>query len=240
MDSPTRAIRHDELLQQMGWVPALARSLVRDPNVAEDVAQEAYLKAPDRPPHSAHSGAPLRAWLAAVTRTLARQSVRSETRRRGREHAAAHSEAETAARDVVERGEIQRDLVAAVLTPGEPYRSTVLLPYLDGLTGQEIAERMETEQVLVVPARRELRLMLPESSPAQAFELLDGASQPLPLADERKGRRLVRLRVPLAAGRSTVLVCSDEASSLRLLASDGEPLLLRPIQVLPGLVNEIR
>ena len=134
-------IAHDELLQQMGWVQALARSLVRDPNVADDVAQEAFFTALERPPRTAHSGASLRAWLAAVTRTLARQSVRSETRRRGREERAARPEAAPTDGDVVERGEVQRDLVAAVLELPEPYRSTVLHRYLDGLSGPEIAER---------------------------------------------------------------------------------------------------
>jgi RNA polymerase sigma-70 factor (ECF subfamily) len=143
MESTTRAIRHEELLEQMGWVQSLARSLVRDPTVADDVVQEAYLTALDRPPRTAHSGASLRAWLAAVTRTLARQSVRTETRRHAREAKVARPETavEPAGLDVVARGEVQRDVVEAVLALAEPYRSTVLLRYLDGLSGPEIAER---------------------------------------------------------------------------------------------------
>ncbi len=86
-----RAINQEELLAQMGWVQSLAWSLVRDPNVAQDVAQEAWLAALSRPPR-ATSGPGLRAWLASVTRTLARQSVRSERRRTAREHKAASAE----------------------------------------------------------------------------------------------------------------------------------------------------
>ena len=142
MDSH-RAIRQDELLQQMGWVQALARSLVRDPDVAEDVAQQTWLTALERPPRTAHTGPSLRAWLAAVTRTAARQSVRSANRRTAREQRVAEAgpTEEAPALDVVAKGEIQRDLVDRVLELDEPYRSTVLLRYLDGLTGPEIAER---------------------------------------------------------------------------------------------------
>ncbi len=141
MDRP-RAIRHDELLEQMGWVQALAASLVRDPNVADDVVQQTWLTALERPPRET-SGPSLRAWLAAVTRTLARQSMRSETRRTAREQrvAAEVSTVDESALDVVQRGEVQRDLVEHVLALDEPYRSTVLLRYLDGLDGREIAER---------------------------------------------------------------------------------------------------
>ncbi|GEM_PF-1248453 len=143
MESVPRTIAAEELLAQMGWVQSLARSLVRDPNVAADVAQQTWLTALERPPHTATSGPSLRAWLASVTRTLARQSVRSSTRRRRREHKASRAESDRVSTvDVVSRGEIHRELVQEVLTLDEPYRSTVLYRYLDGLSGPEIAERM--------------------------------------------------------------------------------------------------
>lgn len=143
MESVPRTIASEELLAQMGWVQTLARSLVRDPNVAADVAQQTWLTALERPPHTATSGPSLRAWLATVTRTLARQSVRSSTRRRRREHKASRAESDRVSTvDVVSRGEIHRELVQEVLTLDEPYRSTVLYRYLDGLSGPEIAERM--------------------------------------------------------------------------------------------------
>ncbi len=141
MDQTPRAIDPEELLAQMGWVQALARSLVRDPNQARDVAQEAWLLALERPPRTAHSGPSLRAWLSKVTRTLARQSVRSSTRRHIREQRAARSEAVASTLDIVERGDVQKRLVATVMELGEPYRSTVLFRYLDGLSAPEIAVR---------------------------------------------------------------------------------------------------
>jgi hypothetical protein len=45
MEPTTRAIRHDELLAQMGWVRELARGLVSDPSLADDLAQETGLAA---------------------------------------------------------------------------------------------------------------------------------------------------------------------------------------------------
>ena len=51
----------EELLAHAGWVHALARSLIRDPDDAADVAQEAWVSALTSPP--AHASG-LRAWFA--------------------------------------------------------------------------------------------------------------------------------------------------------------------------------
>ena len=72
MQSPDRVIREEDLLAQMGWVRDLARALVRDPALAEDVAQEAWLTATLRPPRSYEGEGGLRAWLATVVRNLVR------------------------------------------------------------------------------------------------------------------------------------------------------------------------
>ncbi len=144
MESMPPAIRHEELLAQMGWVQSLAASLVRDPNVAQDVAQETWLLALERPPR-ATTGPGLRAWLATVTRTLARQSVRSESRRTVREQKSLRREGQPtrgdpAASDIVARGEMQRLVVELVMELDEPSRSTLLLRYLEGLSAAQIAE----------------------------------------------------------------------------------------------------
>ncbi len=123
----------------MGWVQGLARTLLRDPNAAEDVAQETLLVAMERPPREALAGPGLRRWLASVTRTLARQLVRGERRRARRERVVADGRAQ--ARQVVERGAMQQRMGELVMGLDEPYRSTILLRYLDGLNSREIAER---------------------------------------------------------------------------------------------------
>jgi RNA polymerase sigma-70 factor (ECF subfamily) len=140
METNPRSIGADALLAEMAWVQRLARSLVRDTNLADDVAQDAWLVALERPPH-ARSGPGLRAWLARVTRTLARQSMRSDARRTLREHGAARSESEVSAGEIVARGSMHRRLVDAVMALDEPVRSSILYRYLDGMSAPEIAER---------------------------------------------------------------------------------------------------
>jgi RNA polymerase sigma-70 factor (ECF subfamily) len=140
MSSSQRTIRAEELLSQMGWVHGLARSLVRDPNQADDIAQEAWLRASEQPSTNLSGERGLRAWLAGVTRTLARDSRRSQVRRTRRERAGALPEAQPSTIEVVTRTAMQQRLVGAVMAMEEPYRSTILLHYLDGLSSKEIAE----------------------------------------------------------------------------------------------------
>ncbi len=130
----------------MGWVRALALSLVGDPDRADELAHEAWLTATERPPR-ATQGPALRAWLARVTRTLVRHERRAERRRRWREERAGSAAREgtggvaPSTAEVVVRGELQRRLVEAVIELPEPGRSAVLLRYLDGLSASEIGAR---------------------------------------------------------------------------------------------------
>ena len=140
MDPSARMISEEELLENLAWVQALARKLVRDPGRAEDVAQDVWLSALERPPRGT-TGATLRAWLARVVHTLARQSLRTETSRLRRELAAARDEALPATSDVVARTSMQQRLVEAVLELDEPERTTVLLRYVDGLSSRAIAAK---------------------------------------------------------------------------------------------------
>lgn len=128
----------DELLRHAHWMRALARSLVRDDATADDVTQDAWVVALARPPRTLTK---LRGWLAAVIRSVVLQRARGESRRRRREQAAATHEALDATDDVVSRAGIHRRLVDAVLELDEPYRSTLLLRFFDGLAPRAIAER---------------------------------------------------------------------------------------------------
>ncbi len=140
MTARERAIRHEELLANLGWVQGLALRLMRDAGLAEDVAQETMARALERPPRTAHSGAPLRAFLATLTRLLARDRHRSDTRRARRERAGARAETLPSTLDVVERNALLQRVAEQVSRLDEPYRSTVLLRYLDGLDTNAIAE----------------------------------------------------------------------------------------------------
>jgi len=137
---------HESLLAQVGWVQALARSLVSDPHVADDLAQETWAAALERPP--AASGTPsLRAWLARVVRNFARQRARGDDARRGREtrvtREATRARAEAPADGgLIERAGAHRAVVEAVLDLDEPYRTTLLMRFFDELPPREIARRL--------------------------------------------------------------------------------------------------
>jgi RNA polymerase sigma-70 factor (ECF subfamily) len=135
----------EALLAQVEWVRRLARSLVSGDDRADDVAQSAWLAALQRPP--AHRDN-VRGWFAVVTRNVAQKLVRGELRRRRRERdsdvlsgALAHesSAAVPSAAEMVERAELQRRVVAAVLSLEETTRSTLLWRYFEELTPSAIA-----------------------------------------------------------------------------------------------------
>lgn len=118
----------DELLAHAGWARALARSLVRDPNAADDLVQRAWLAALEERPAS---GLPLRAWLAGVLRNLVRVDRRAHARRVAREALAARPEGVQHAFD--DEFALQRRLADAVRALDEPQRSTVWARYYEGL-----------------------------------------------------------------------------------------------------------
>lgn len=130
----------EALLEESGWVRALARSLAADRQRAEDLAQDTLLAALQRP---RAEGVPLRRWLAAVMRNLWNQERRGELRRGDREVRAARGEVDGAepTPDLVARLEGHRAIVDAVLALHEPYRSVLVARYFDGLAPRAIAQR---------------------------------------------------------------------------------------------------
>ncbi|MCB9915074.1 MAG: RNA polymerase sigma factor [Planctomycetes bacterium] len=140
MDSPELSLNEDRLLEHMAWVRALARELVRDPGTADDLAQEtwlAFLRArPD-------TDRPLRPWLARVLRNAAGLTARRGANRDAREATVARPEGLPAGDHLVERAEEQQRVARAVLALAEPYRTTLLLRYYEGLQPVEIARAQE-------------------------------------------------------------------------------------------------
>jgi len=133
------------VLRDLTWVKELARRLLGDPDQAADVAHDAWLAARTRPPAHLDGGA--RAWLATVVQHGVQRLRRSERRRRRREAAVAAAVETQSAGDVVERGALCRELTAVVMQLDEPYRSAILLRYLDGLSTAEVAARQEVSPV---------------------------------------------------------------------------------------------
>ena len=126
------------LLQHAGWLRALVRGLIRGEQEVEDVLQDTWVVALERPPRE--SGA-LPAWLARVARNLAFTRGRSASRLARRERGKARPEGMPSTEEMVERAELHRLVVQAVLASEEPYRSTLLMRYFEDLTPKEIARR---------------------------------------------------------------------------------------------------
>jgi RNA polymerase sigma factor (sigma-70 family) len=139
--------RHDpdttaeELLAHSGWLRALAIRLVGDADVAEDLVQETWIAAARRTPEARES---LRPWLAKVLRDAFRMRARSEGRRSAREQTATlagtvEADEVPTPESLVARAEAQRRMVDLVLRLEEPYRSTLLLHYSEGVSLADIA-----------------------------------------------------------------------------------------------------
>src|SRR5205085_5864657 len=111
---------------------------------------------------------------------------RSAKRREAREAAIPEPSVEPTAAELVDRVELQRMVAGEVLALAEPYRSTVLLHYFEGLSSAEIARRQGIPDGTV---RRRLKTAL------------DELRRRLGDRDDRRGGWLAAL-APLAARRS--------------------------------------
>ncbi len=140
MAADPTAISQGDILQHAEWVRRLALALVRNPDDADELAQETWEAALSRPPREA---GPLRPWLAGVARNLARMRARSSGRRARREESAVMPEPAPSADELLERIEMQQQVVRCVLALDEPFRSTLLLRYYEGCSAAEIARRQE-------------------------------------------------------------------------------------------------
>ncbi|MGE3164640.1 MAG: sigma-70 family RNA polymerase sigma factor [Planctomycetota bacterium] len=129
----------ESLFEHSAWVRRLALRLVADDARADDLAQDAWLAANEA---ELRDPGAVRAWLRTLVRHLASRGRRSEQRRREREARVARDESLPATADLVERAELQRRLVDAVLGLPEPYRSTVLLRYFHEMSAAEMAKRL--------------------------------------------------------------------------------------------------
>ena len=132
---------HDarELLQHVGWVRGLARSLVDDVHLADDVAQEALRSALAHPPESR---ANLRGWLSVLTKNSLRGMLRSGSRRQSREKITARAEPLPSTYDAVERLDTHRSLIDELQALPDPYRNTLVLRFFEERSLAEIAEHM--------------------------------------------------------------------------------------------------
>lgn len=150
-------------------VYGLARSVVRDPYLAEDVAQEAFVRAwRFAGAYDPRRGAVL-PWLLTITRNAAIDNVRS---RRARPEAPAESVGELLPADVADLGDRvaldaeARRTFAALATLPEPQRRAVVLATYAGWTAVEVGAAegvpLGTAKTRIRTGMARLRLLLAE------------------------------------------------------------------------------
>jgi len=127
----------ETLLAHEAFVRRITRALVRDEHDADDVVQDTFVAALERPPRA---GVDLRGWLAAVARNLARRKHRSRERE-ARRHARLRPPEPMPPDQAAQRREVEHAVMAAVLVLEDPYRRAVLDRYHDGLSLRECAAR---------------------------------------------------------------------------------------------------
>lgn len=129
----------EELLAHAGFVRALSRRLVLDENRAADIEQDTWLAALNEA--SGVKGS-IRAWLSQVARNFALMAFRSDKSRRTRERAAAARTTAASAEEQIIHAESLRSMTEAVLQLSDPYRTAILLRFYEGLTLQQVADRV--------------------------------------------------------------------------------------------------
>ncbi len=120
------------------WLSGLARALIGDAHAADDLVQETVVAALEG---QLPVGEARRPWLRSVARRLAARRFRADDRRHRRESATARPEALPDTADLVARAEVAEQLAALTRTLPEPFRRTLLLRFLEGLSPEEIARR---------------------------------------------------------------------------------------------------
>jgi RNA polymerase sigma-70 factor (ECF subfamily) len=137
MNPTDGTLNPEEFLEHAGWMRRLARGLVVASD-GDDLVQDTWVAMLQRQSSEAPNGP----WLARVLRNLAWRKHRTEYRRREREARVAQTqESFYAQENVLERAEVHRKLVEDVLGLDEPYRSTILLHFFEGLSPNAIAQK---------------------------------------------------------------------------------------------------
>ncbi|MEL6713189.1 MAG: sigma-70 family RNA polymerase sigma factor, partial [Planctomycetota bacterium] len=127
----------EALLADWRWLGELARRLVFDPERADDARQTAWLDAASR----SKPERPGRDRLRRALRRALWNGRRGDARRRHRESLASTPEALPSTAELIARGEQQRRVWTELQALDEPYRTTLLLHFQDGLAPTEIAQR---------------------------------------------------------------------------------------------------
>jgi RNA polymerase sigma-70 factor (ECF subfamily) len=179
----TADVTLDVLLAHRSLVRRIAADLLVDPDAADDVVQQTWLAALR---HGARGGDVRAPLLSRIARRLALNRKRDARRRLTHERAAPLLEAMPDPARIAETEELRGRVLGAVLALEEPFRSTVLLRYLDESSEAEVAARLrvpvETVRSRLKTARSSLRERLKDDAPgatARGLVGLAGSSRAL-------------------------------------------------------------
>lgn len=145
MTDSTPTLTASELLRHAEFVRRLSRRLVHDETAAEDLVQETWMAALQRPP----GGQGPRAWLARVLRNRAALTRRGDARREARERTRTDAEPQATPEELVERMELHQLVVAAVLELPSAYREVLILRFYEGESVTGVARRLALEEATV-------------------------------------------------------------------------------------------
>jgi len=176
----------DDLLAHGKFVRSLARALVRDASLADDVEQGTWLAAAAQPPLDRERAG---GWLRRVATNVAMKLRRGESRRARLEQATAAREELPPTDAAAEHLEAQRDVIDAVRGLDEKYRTVIVMRYYEELSAREIARRLAMP---VASVRTRLR---------RAVELLRETLTARHGGDERRWLAAV---APLASSHAAV------------------------------------
>lgn len=119
----------DELQRETALLRRIARGIVLERALAEDVVQDAWLAAL----RAGHTAAPSGGWLTEAVRRIGRGARRRETLRGAREAQAVRDGHEPSAADTAARVELLQLLLDSLAALEEPYRSAVQMRLVDDL-----------------------------------------------------------------------------------------------------------
>lgn len=156
METPDELALRD-LLQRMHWVRGLAGALVRDADRADDLAQDAWVKALRAGPAQAASW---RGWFARVMKNR----VADEGRLKGQQDrfTARHSRAGggPSEEEILQQMETHEALSEALRNLPDPYRRAVFLHYFEGWSLGRIAAEDGCDKRAIEKRLRQARAML--------------------------------------------------------------------------------
>ena len=139
MTSQSCSVEVERLISEAGFVRSIARSLLFDGHEVDDLVQQTWLRALEKPPKSIANS---RGYLGGLTRSLISNHRRSSARRKQREAQGSKVEGLPSPAELLAHQEMRSAVARAVSELPESYRTVVLLRYYEGLPPRRIATEL--------------------------------------------------------------------------------------------------